>query len=83
MTDGPRAHGWGDCREVGDRTLLDQLNAENDSAQARLALAQARVAQQLELLRLAAGSGSLDEAALERASAAGPGGPSGAERPAL
>lgn len=58
-------------REVGDRTLLDQLNAENDSAQARLALAQARVAQQLELLRLAASSGCLDEAVLERASTAG------------
>lgn len=56
-------------REVGDRTTLDQLNAENDSAQSRLALAQARVALLMERLRLAQLAGRLDEAALAQAAA--------------
>ena len=47
--------------EVGDRTLLDLLNAQNDSAGARLALAQARSQLLLERLRLAQLAGQLDE----------------------
>lgn len=47
--------------EVGDRTLLDLLNAQNDSASARLALAQARSQLLLERLRLAQWAGQLDE----------------------
>ena len=48
-------------REVGDRTLLDLLNAQNDSASARLALAQARSQLLLERLRLAQLAGQLDQ----------------------
>ena len=48
-------------REVGDRTLLDLLNAQNDSASARLALAEARSQLLLERLRLAQLAGQLDE----------------------
>jgi len=48
-------------REVGDRTTLDLLNAENDHAQATLALAQARSDQVLTRLRLAALADRLDE----------------------
>ena len=48
-------------REVGDRTLLDLLNAQNDSAGARLALAQARSQLLLERLRLAQLAGQLDQ----------------------
>ena len=47
--------------EVGDRTLLDLLNAQNDSASARLALAQARSQLLLERLRLAQLAGQLNE----------------------
>ncbi|WP_051603274.1 TolC family outer membrane protein [Simplicispira psychrophila] len=47
--------------EVGDRTLLDLLNAQNDSASARLALAQARSQLLLERLRLAQLAGQLDD----------------------
>ena len=50
--------------EVGDRTLLDWLNAQNDSASARLALAQARSQLLLERLRLAQLAGQLDEGTL-------------------
>jgi outer membrane protein len=49
---------------VGDRTTLDRLNAENDAAAARLALAQGRVGLLLSRLRLAALAGQIDEAAL-------------------
>lgn len=56
--------------QVGHRTTLDLLNAENDSAEARLALAQARVALLLDRLRLAALAGRLDEAQLRTADAA-------------
>ena len=52
---------------VGDRTLLDRLNAENDASTAQLALAQARVALLLDHLRLAALAGQLDEAVLTAA----------------
>ncbi|MCL1960947.1 MAG: TolC family protein [Desulfovibrionaceae bacterium] len=51
-------------REVGDRTLLDVLNAENDHANATLALAEARVEQVASRLRLAALADRLDEALL-------------------
>ena len=50
--------------EVGDRTLLNLLNAQNDSASAQLALAQARSQLLLERLRLAQLAGQLDESAL-------------------
>ena len=51
-------------QEVGDRTLLDLLSAENDSAAARLALAQARSQLLLERLRLAQLAGQLNEGTL-------------------
>ncbi|MCL2297280.1 MAG: TolC family protein [Proteobacteria bacterium] len=53
-------------REVGDRTTLDLLNAENDAAAAQLALAQARVQVQLDGLRLAKLAGVLNEPRLQR-----------------
>jgi outer membrane protein len=52
-------------RQVGDRTNLDVLNAQNDTAQARLAVSQARVALLLDRLRLAALAGQLDATALQ------------------
>lgn len=55
--------------EVGQRTTLDLLNAENDSASAQLALAQGRVGLLLDRLRLAALVGQLDEAALRSVNA--------------
>lgn len=54
-------------RQVGDRTTLDLLNAQNDTAQARLALSQARVALLLDRLRLAALAGQLDTTTLQGA----------------
>jgi outer membrane protein len=54
-------------REVGDRTTLDLLNAQNERAAAQLALAQARVVLVMERLRLAALAGALDEQALQAA----------------
>lgn len=56
-------------RQVGDRTTLDLLNAENDAANAELALLQARIALLLDRLRLAALAGQLDEAQLRTVSA--------------
>ena len=56
-------------REVGDRTLLDVLGAENDHAQTVLALAQARSDQVLTRLRLAALADRLDEDLLAQVSA--------------
>lgn len=56
-------------RQVGDRTTLELLNAENDAAAAELAVQQARVALLLDRLRLAALSGALDEAQLQIANA--------------
>ena len=44
--------------------MLNLLNAQNDSASARLALAQARSQLLLERLRLAQLAGQLDESAL-------------------
>jgi outer membrane protein len=52
-------------RQVGDRTTLELLNAENDAAAAELALQQARVGLLLDRLRLAAATGRLDEAQLQ------------------
>jgi len=57
-------------RAVGDRTTLDVLNAENDHAQAALALAQARSDQVLTRLRLAALADRLDEDLLAQVNAA-------------
>ena len=54
-------------RDAGDRTMLDQLNAENDAAAARLALSQARVNLLLGRLKLALLAGELDEALLAQA----------------
>jgi outer membrane protein len=54
-------------QEVGHRTTLDLLRAENDSAAAQLDLARARVGLWLDRLRLAALAGQLDEAALQAA----------------
>lgn len=55
--------------EVGDRTTLDLLNAENDAANAELMLLQGRVGLLLDWLRLAALGGELDEAQLESVNA--------------
>lgn len=53
-------------QQVGDRTTQQLLDAELAAAEARLAVAQARVAWWLDRLRLAAVTGTLDEG-LERA----------------
>ncbi|WP_240648691.1 TolC family protein [Variovorax beijingensis] len=50
--------------EVGERTTLDVLNAENDAAAARLALVQARAGLLMDRLRLAALAGQLDDTML-------------------
>jgi outer membrane protein len=54
-------------REVGDRTTLDLLQAENDAAAAELALLQARVHLLAGRLRLAALAGELDDTQLQLA----------------
>ncbi len=56
-------------RQVGERTTLELLNAENDAAAAELALLHARVAVLLDRLRLAALVGKLDEAELQQLNA--------------
>jgi outer membrane protein len=56
-------------RQVGDRTTLELLNAENDAAAAELAVQQARVALLLDRLRLSALGGALDETQLQLANA--------------
>jgi outer membrane protein len=56
-------------RQVGERTTLELLNAENDAAAAELALLQARVSLLLDRLRLAALAGKLDEAQLQAVNA--------------
>lgn len=56
-------------RDVGQRTTLDLLNAENDVAAAHLSLAQARVSLLLDRMRLAALAGQLDEGFLNMANA--------------
>lgn len=55
--------------EVGDRTTLDVLNAENAYADAQLALAQARSDQVLTRLKLAALAEQLDEGVLGQVNA--------------
>lgn len=57
-------------RQVGDRTTLDFLNAENDAASAEFTLMQARVEFLMNRLRLAAAAGRLDEAWLQSVNAA-------------
>ena len=66
-------------REVGDRTLMDVLNAENDHARASLALAEARAGQVQHRLRLAALAGRLDETALGEVNAVLRPSPAGSE----
>ena len=59
--------------KVGDRTMLDLLNAENDASNAQLELLKARIAVIMDRMRLAATNGSLDEdmlAAISRQSMA-------------
>ena len=56
--------------QVGDRTTLDLLDAQNASATAALALTQARVALLVDRLRLAALAGRLDERLLHEVDAA-------------
>ncbi len=56
-------------RQVGDRTTLDLLNAENDAASAELTLMQARVEFLMNRLRLAAVAGRLDEVWLQSVNA--------------
>ena len=51
-------------RQVGDRTTLDLLNAQNDAAAAELELLRARVSLLRDRLRLAALAGRLDESEL-------------------
>lgn len=51
-------------QEVGDRTTLDLLNAQNEATAAELNLLQARAALALDRLRLAALAGELDDATL-------------------
>ena len=55
--------------EVGQRTLLDLLHAENEQAATELALAQARSQLLLARLQLAQLGGTLDETALAQANA--------------
>jgi len=57
-------------QQVGDRTTLDLLNAENDAASAELNLVQARMGLITERLRLAALAGALDEDQLQAVSIA-------------
>ncbi len=59
-------------QSVGDRTTLDVLNAENEYASAALSLAEARSAQVMNRLRLAALADELDEALLAQADRGSP-----------
>lgn len=56
-------------RQVGDRTTLDLLNAENDATAAELALLQGRVDLLLSRLRLRSLAGELDESDLQAVNA--------------
>ena len=51
-------------RQVGDRTTLDLLSAENDTAHAELALSEGRIAVVLDRLQLAEVAGQLDDGLL-------------------
>jgi outer membrane protein len=55
--------------QAGDRTTLDLLNAENDTAAAELSLQQARVRLLINRLRLAASTGELDDSLLQQLNA--------------
>jgi outer membrane protein len=55
--------------QAGDRTTLDLLNAENDTAAAELSLQQARVRLLINRLRLAASAGELDDSLLQQLNA--------------
>jgi len=57
-------------RQVGDRTTLDLLQAQNDAAGAALALVQARSELLLAQLQLGALAGALDDAQLDGVNAA-------------
>jgi outer membrane protein len=57
-------------RQVGDRTTLDLLQAENDAGAAALALVQARSELLLARLQLSALAGALDDAQLDGVNAA-------------
>lgn len=57
-------------QDTGERTVLDVLHADNDTASTTLALAQARSDLLLAQLQLAQLAGQLDEAALQRANTA-------------
>ena len=57
-------------RQVGDRTTLDLLQAENDAGAAALALVQARSELLLAHLQLGALAGTLDDAQLDGVNAA-------------
>ncbi len=59
-------------QSVGDRTTLDVLNAENEYASAALLLAEARSAQVMTRLRLAALADELDEVLIARLGASAP-----------
>jgi outer membrane protein len=50
--------------DIGQRTTMDMLNAENDTASARLALTQGHVGLLMDRLRLAALVGHIDESTL-------------------
>ena len=54
---------------IGDRTTLELLSAENDAANAEIALLQARIGVLVDRLRLAALAGRLDEAQLRAVNA--------------
>lgn len=56
-------------RAVGDRTLMEVLNAQNDHAAAGLLVAEAQVGQVLHRLRLAALADRLDDAIMAEANA--------------
>ena len=56
-------------RKVGDRTMLDLLNAENDASAAQLALFKGRIERIALALQLAAATGELNEAVLASANA--------------
>lgn len=53
-------------RQVGDRTTLDLLNAQNDASAAELAWVQGQIGMLLAQLRLSAMAGQLDAAQLQR-----------------
>jgi outer membrane protein len=57
-------------RQVGDRTTLDLLNAQNDASAAQLALLQARIDVLMGQLRLHALAGQLDAQKLRAVNAA-------------